>query len=645
MSMKHMLKTLARSPGTLIGLALIVMIVAVAIIAPMVLHNEATQLAVQHANEGPSRSHLLGTDALGRDIFARVLVGTRSSLELALAATALGVAIGIPLGCAGAMLPGFAGRIIERAIDMLLAFPGILIAILISAIIGPGALGATLGVAIFLAFVFARLANRLAASSVAREYVAAARVIGVGPMRRFVRYILPNIADAIITQTSVAIATSIVILSSLSFLGIGVQAPNFDWGTLLAAGIQSFYVTPAAALGPAVAIMVTAIAAGFTGESLARAANPLLWTSKSTSGAPNSKMVKSGELTYVDQAPINPSFARAAIHTNSSGNAPPLLDVSRLSVAFPGTRGGVQVVRDISLQLAQGEILGIVGESGSGKTMTAMAIAGLLPSRQCTMAGTVQLNGEDTAEMPPSVRRKILGKELGFIFQNPMSSLNPALRIDSQMTETATVHLGLRKAEARRVAVARFQEVHLPAPRRMLRRHVHELSGGTRQRVVIAMGLMSEPSLLIADEPTTALDVTIQAQIVRLLVELRQLHRMGIVFISHNLALVSQVCDRVLVMYAGRVVEELPSDRLKHHAAHPYTIALMAAVPDVSARPDTPPNPIAGSAPDPASLPEGCAFHPRCPLAVEKCLTVRPELASYGTDHRVACWVAKGDAT
>jgi peptide/nickel transport system permease protein len=627
----------------MLGLAAIAVVLVVAVLAPILFGHPAGVLDVTRANQTSSAAHVAGTDRLGRDILLRVLSATRLSIGLALAATALGAAIGVPLGSAAAVVGRRPRVVILRAIDALLAFPAIIVAIFVGAIMGPGALGATVGVGIAISFSFARVASTLALSVGGREYVVAARVLGVSRIRRFLRYVLPNIAETMVITTSVQIGNSIVFISSLSFLGLGVQPPLYDWGSMLTQGVQAFYLTPAAALAPAAAIALSALAVGFAGEALARAMNPLLWERGDRAHAERTP----------SEAPIEllPGFGAASAAPAANGgnghgavSTAPVLQVDDLVVSYPSGAGAVEVVSGVSFTVARGETVGIVGESGSGKTMTAMAIAQLTP-HPGEVSGTVRLDGQDLAELRPGSLDEYLGTDLAVVFQDPMSSLNPALKVGRQLTESAEVHRDLSRAAATEEAVARLYEVNMPTPERQLERYPHELSGGMRQRAMIAMGLMNEPSLLIADEPTTALDVTIQAQIMDLFAKVNQTHGTAVILISHNLALVKQTCHRVLVMYAGEIVEEIPSDRLLVDPLHPYTQALIAVVPDLVRPRDQPLASIAGSAPDLADLPAGCPFHPRCPLAVDKCRTRRPPLAPHGSGRRVACWVANEDVT
>jgi peptide/nickel transport system permease protein len=625
-----MLRAFFRAPGGVVSILALLFIAVIAIIGPPIWGHEADVLHVVNANKGPSAQHLLGTDPLGRDLLLRVVVSTRISLLIALAAAGLGALIGIPLGAGAAVLPLRLRSIALRAIDALIVFPGILIAIIVGVIVGKGAAGAALGVGIGASFAFARVASTLTMSVSSRDYVAAARVVGIRGPRLLFRYVIPNIADTLAIATTVVISSSIVQISALSFLGLGVQAPSYDWGDLLTQGVQNLYTNPAAALGPVAAIAISALTFGFAGEGLARMFNPLLWAR--VHGKP--PVAKKSIPTHVSDRDTS---------SMQSQNGDLALEISDLVVQFPGSAGPVRIVDGVSFRLPKGQTLGIVGESGSGKTMTAMAIAKLV-SYPGTVDGTVKLQGEDLKEIPLAEFDRRLGTSLAVVFQDPLLSLNPALKIGQQLTEGVRYHRKLSHSAAVELATSRLREVAIPTPGRQLRRYPHELSGGMQQRAMIAMGLMNSPALLIADEPTTALDVTTQAQIMDLLSGINTEHGTALILISHNLVLVSQVCDRVIVMYAGRIVEELSADELVSSPLHPYTAGLIAAIPDMTRSPETELASIPGQVPDYASLPTGCSYHPRCPFAVEKCAKETPPLVARADGRRVACWVANGDS-
>jgi oligopeptide/dipeptide ABC transporter ATP-binding protein len=319
--------------------------------------------------------------------------------------------------------------------------------------------------------------------------------------------------------------------------------------------------------------------------------------------------------------------------------ADPLLDIEAMSVALGPAGRRVTVVDRLSVTIERGRILCVVGESGSGKSVFAMSLMRLLSEDICVIsADHARLEGEELTELSEREMLRLRGGKMAMIFQEPMTSLNPVFTIGNQIAEAVQLHQGLSHQAARQKALAALKQVHIPAAERRLDSYPHELSGGMRQRVMIAMALACEPSLLIADEPTTALDVTIQAQILALLIELRDRTRMGILFITHNLGVVAEIADDVAVMYAGRIVERAPAATLFADAHHPYTLALLAAMPHLDGRAERL-EPIPGRMPPPWEAMDGCRFAPRCPFADAICAE-KPPLRSVGHRHDVACWRA-----
>jgi peptide/nickel transport system ATP-binding protein len=315
----------------------------------------------------------------------------------------------------------------------------------------------------------------------------------------------------------------------------------------------------------------------------------------------------------------------------------PLLEVEDLSVRFDTDEGRVHAVDRMSLTLAPRQVLGIVGESGCGKSVTAMSILRLLPTT-ATVSGSARFEGVDLLRASRSHLRRVRGRKISFVFQEPMTSLNPVLRVGHQIGEVLREHIGLTRAGARERAVELLDLVHIPDPARRVHEYPHQLSGGMRQRVMIAMALACDPKILIADEPTTALDVTIQAGILDLLRELRERLGTAIVLITHNLGVVADLADRVVVMYAGRKVEEAPVEELFAHPQHPYTIGLLGAIPRPGAARSGRLQEIPGRVPSLAELPAYCAFADRCPRADELTRSQVPPLLDVRPDHAVACF-------
>jgi oligopeptide/dipeptide ABC transporter ATP-binding protein len=313
----------------------------------------------------------------------------------------------------------------------------------------------------------------------------------------------------------------------------------------------------------------------------------------------------------------------------------PILDVRGLVTAFPSASGPLNVLNGVDFEVQDGEILGIVGESGSGKTMTALSVTGLLPRAARVRGGEIIFRGSNLLALDDRAMNRVRGEQISMIFQNPRASLNPLYRVEKTLDQVLATHRGLRGAAARTVALELLADVGLSDPERVLRRYPHELSGGMCQRVMIAFALASNPSLLIADEPTTALDVTVQLQIIRLLSRMRQEHGLTLILITHNLSVIAELCDRVVVMYLGRIVEEGPVLEIFDAPQHPYTVGLLASRP--RAHLDGALKVIPGSVPDLRERPTGCPFHPRCSYAESVCSSEAPVRELTDASHWVEC--------
>ena len=314
-----------------------------------------------------------------------------------------------------------------------------------------------------------------------------------------------------------------------------------------------------------------------------------------------------------------------------------LLEVKNLVVEFPGRRGTLRALDDISFSIAPGEILGVVGESGAGKSLTGAAIIGLLEPPGRVASGQILLEGQRIDNLGDEEMRHIRGRRIGAIFQDPLTSLNPLYTIGRQLTETIRAHLPLSESEARRRAISLLQDTGIPAAEQRIDHYPHQFSGGMRQRVVIALALAAEPKLIVADEPTTALDVSIQAQIIQLLKQVCKERGAAVMLITHDMGVIAETCDRVAVLYAGRVAEIGPVHEVIHHPAHPYTAGLMASIPDMASDRERL-NQIDGAMPRLNAIPTGCAYNPRCAQRFDRCLQERPELMPAGATL-AACWL------
>jgi peptide/nickel transport system ATP-binding protein len=319
-----------------------------------------------------------------------------------------------------------------------------------------------------------------------------------------------------------------------------------------------------------------------------------------------------------------------------------LLQVQDLVVEFPTRRGTLRALDHVSFEIAPGEILGVVGESGAGKSLTGAAIIGLLEPPGRIASGQVVLEGERIDDLPFERLRHIRGRKIGAIFQDPLTSLNPLYTIGRQLVETIQAHLPVNAAEARRRAIALLEDTGIPAAAERIAHYPHQFSGGMRQRVVIALALAAEPKLIVADEPTTALDVSIQAQIIQLLKRVCRDRGAAVMLITHDMGVIAETCDRVAVMYAGRVAEIGPVHEVIHQPAHPYTLGLMASIPDMASERERL-SQIDGAMPRLDAIPPGCAYNPRCPRAFDRCTRQRPDLLNAGAT-RAACWLHDANA-
>ncbi len=332
-----------------------------------------------------------------------------------------------------------------------------------------------------------------------------------------------------------------------------------------------------------------------------------------------------------------PSPSPFSLPPSLSTLPPSLLEVRNLRVEFPTRRGTLVAIDDVSFSIAPGEVLGVVGESGAGKSLTGAAIIGLLEPPGRIAGGEILLSGRRIDDLPPAQMRKVRGREIGAIFQDPLTSLNPLYTVGRQLVETIEVHLGIGRARARERAIELLKATGIPAAEARIDHYPHQFSGGMRQRVVIALALAAEPKLVVADEPTTALDVSIQAQIISLLKKLCREHGTAVMLVTHDMGVIAETADRVAVMYAGRIAEIGPVAEVIHRPRHPYTVGLMGSIPSVADERERLAQ-IDGAMPRLDAIPRGCAFHPRCPRAMPICLEQRPELRDAGTSM-AACWL------
>ena len=541
-----------------VGLIMLGILLLIGIVAPIVLSGAANTLTPDTRAQ-PSTEHWFGTDELGRDILARSLVATRLTLLMAGSATAIAVIAGVLIGALVWLAPRWLRETVLRIIDSTVAFPSIILALVIAAILGPATSSAIIAIGIAGIPGFARITSNMTASVAHKDFVGTARLLGVPGWMLFSRHLLPNIGGPLLVLIASSFALSLLDISSLSFVGLGVQSPDYDWGRLLNEGLPAIYSQPLQVVAPSVMLIFAGVAAMLTGDGLAARIDPWGRQPKARGGKRRMPAVAS----TTPQA---------------------LVEVRDLTVT---AANGTTLVKGIEFDIEPGEILGLVGESGSGKSMTAMSLAHLQPDSVRVDVGLMRLGDLD---LRSDRHRDRMAKEIGLVYQDPGSTFNPALRLGVQLTEVARVHLGMSRRQASETLVESLRRMRIRKPEERMHQHPFQLSGGMLQRAIIASSLVTNPRLIIADEPTTALDVTVQAEVLRHLKHINKSEGTAILFISHDIGVVQELCDRVLVMRSGEIVERLTGAQLAaRDVHHPYTQALLDATPTLAppARPAT----------------------------------------------------------
>ncbi|TLQ01049.1 dipeptide/oligopeptide/nickel ABC transporter permease/ATP-binding protein [Nesterenkonia salmonea] len=557
-------------PILLAGLIIMTVVVLIGIFAPM-WFSESANVQSNDRRMPISADHPLGTDEFGRDLFSRALVATRLTLLLTVAASAISVVIGVTIGTLVWFMPPRVRQLIVGANSVAVAFPNLVIALIIAAILGPGAWTAAFAVGIASVPAFVRLTVNMSSPIMARDYVTTAHLLRVSKYKLIGRHVLPNMAEPLLILTASNFAVTLVELSGLSFIGLGVQSPDYDYGLLLSDALTMIYAQPTQVIGPAVMIVLAGLGAMLIGDGLAASSNP---RTRGQRRAMRTGTLRPAPAAANEQAKEQEAAREAAEDPEDE------IDV-RVRDLRVTAANGTELVKGIDFDVRRREIVGLVGESGSGKSLTAMTLCGLTPEGVTATAGTLVAAGHNMLE-PVSSRE--LAQDIALVYQDPMSTFNPALKLNTQLTEVARTHLGMRPSRARRKLIERFEQLKITSPEHRIGQHPHELSGGMLQRAMIASSLLAEAKLIVADEPTTALDVTVQAEVLRQFVSATQELDASVLFISHDLGVVEALCDRVLVMYRGEIVEELTAEQLgSRRVEHPYTRKLLDAAEYVEA--------------------------------------------------------------
>ncbi|MEV5855620.1 dipeptide/oligopeptide/nickel ABC transporter permease/ATP-binding protein [Streptomyces anulatus] len=615
-----------------VALGVLVVVILGAVLAPLLTQDPLTTGTPVQA---PSADHWFGTDRAGRDVFARVVHGSRYSLVIGLGATAVALIAGAVLGSIAATSRKLGDESVMRTLDVVMSFPPIALAAVLVAVFGT-----SVPVIIFtIAFVYtpslARVVRANVLAQYGEDYVAAEKVIGARRGYIVLRHVAVNCMAPVMVFATVMVAEAIIFEASLSFIGAGVQDPDPSWGSVLAYGRQILLAGGWwATFFPGLAILITVLALNILSEGLtdASAAPRSARTSPTPAATTTPDPVEAAATVDIDAA-----LAKLARHINATAptitpvreDAEELLVVRDLAIRFPDRYGDIPVVDRLNFTVHEGETLGLVGESGCGKSITSLAVMGLL-ARNAEVTGEILYRGRDLLKLPPKERRALMGPEIAMVYQDALSSLNPSVLVGTQLKQLTS--RGSTKTPAELLELVGL------SPERTLRSYPHELSGGQRQRVLIAMALSRSPRLLIADEPTTALDVTVQAQVVELLIRLRDELGFAMVLVSHDLALVGDLSHRVAVMYAGRLAEVGDTRSVLTGPAHHYSRGLLGSVVSLEAGANRL-HQIRGVVPAPQGFGEGCRFAGRCGAATDLCRTTTPALTPRGTtdDHGFAC--------
>ncbi|MER7007235.1 dipeptide/oligopeptide/nickel ABC transporter permease/ATP-binding protein [Dactylosporangium sp. NPDC000555] len=618
-------KTLLRRPLAAAGLLWLVVVIACSLFPRLVTGTDPARQDLRNALRGPTPAHPLGTDRLGQDLLSRLVHGGGSTLSGVAIATGVAVLVGVTLGLAAGYLGGVADALVLRLSDVLFAVPGMILLLVVMAVFRNNVAAAMATFGVLMASGLIRVVRSATRSTREELFIAAAKVSGLSGAQILRRHLLPRLTGLVIVQTALIACISLVTQAGLAFLGFGPPPPQPSWGGMIAEARAVMTEAPWALVPPGLAVVLTVLAISLLGDA-ARDGSTGRWSARKLAPARSRRAA----------APAPPQ------RPGTPGQPDPerLLSVRGLTVAIPArtARGqtDIAVVSDVSFDIGDGEVVGLIGESGCGKTVTALSVLGLVPGGGRITGGSCGFAGVDLVRASAPQWHAVRGRGIGYVAQEPSAGLDPAERAGTQLAEAVRRHTGASRAAARLRAVELLHDVGFPEPHAVARLYPHQMSGGMAQRVAIAFALAGSPRLLIADEPTTALDVTVQAEITGLLRRLAIDRRMAVLLVTHDLGVVAQTCDRAVVMYAGEVVEDCDVPTMFARPAHPYTAALLAADPHRIAEGGRLPA-IAGTVPAPGDWPAGCRFADRCRYVTPACRDVPVSLRRPDPRHATRC--------
>jgi ABC-type dipeptide/oligopeptide/nickel transport system ATPase component/ABC-type dipeptide/oligopeptide/nickel transport system permease subunit len=557
-----------KNPSGLMSVAVVALVIVYGLVAPLLSHWDPNEPDVYSTLAGPSAEHFFGTDSAGRDVFTRLAISSQFSLATA----SLAVIISLTIGVVGGLIAGYFGgwfdAVASWTTSVIMALPGLVVLLASMAVMGPTMWGAMAIFGVLLSPAYYRLVYTTVRGVRNELFVDAARVSGLSDLRIIGRHILGVVRAPIIIQTAIIASIAIAIQSGIEFLGLG-DKDTPSWGAMLNDAFRQIYETPILLIWPSVVI------AGIT-VALVIFANTVRDELERT--GPRVKKVKGLGKTAAQLADDAAEVA-TIIHDAPERVTDELLVISNLAVGYPNGLGGIkQVVHNVSLTVNRGEVVGLIGESGSGKTQSAFSVLGLLPKGGRVVAGSIVFDGHELVGTSAKSMDKIRGGRISYIPQEPMSNLDPSFTIGSQLIEPMVQVLGLKRSQARAKAIALLTRVGIPNPELTMKKYPHEISGGQAQRVLIAGAVSCDPDLIIADEPTTALDVTVQAEVLDVLRDLQKETNTALLLVTHNFGVVADLCDYINVMQNGRILEAGPVLDIFENAKHPYTQSLLDSI-------------------------------------------------------------------
>ncbi|MEY4425517.1 MAG: hypothetical protein RJB56_1144 [Actinomycetota bacterium] len=563
-----LLRKVLTNPSGWASVGVVAIVILYGIIAPLLSKWDPNEPDVYSVLGGPSAEHFFGTDSAGRDVFTRLAISTQFSLETA----ALAVVIALSIGVIGGLIAGYFGgwfdNVASWLTSVIMALPGLVVLLASMAVIGPTMWGAMAIFGVLLSPAYFRLVYTTVRGVRNELYVDAARVSGLNDVRIIGRHILGVVRAPIIIQTAIIASIAIAIQSGIEFLGLG-DKDTPSWGAMLNDAFRQIYETPVLLVWPSTIIALVTVA-------LVIFANTVRDELERT--GPRFKKIKGMGKTAAQLAD-DAAEVETIIHEAPGRSNDALLRVQNLAVGYPNGMGGVkQVVHNVNLTVNRGEVVGLIGESGSGKTQSAFSVLGLLPKGGRVVAGSIVFDGKELVEASAKEYDKIRGGRISYIPQEPMSNLDPSFTIGTQLVEPMMKVLGLGKKEAKEKAIALLTRVGIPNPALTMKKYPHEISGGQAQRVLIAGAVSCDPDLIIADEPTTALDVTVQAEVLDLLRDLQKETHTALLLVTHNFGVVADLCDYINVMQNGRILEAGPVLDIFQNAKHPYTQSLLDSI-------------------------------------------------------------------